>query len=312
MTGVEPFALVAMNAASVQAPRMKWIGTLALIAASLVANSVAFAQSPQPVVGESHEITVSYQTTQNSSDGSSGSSNGHDMTLERVIAVTDLGLELEYDLPQTATDEARARIWQYPARIFRPQSGPARLLNRDDLEARLDLWLAAAGWTREACGRWIFTWNAFRIECDPESVLATVEALDLRSVDLRDGATYRHPDTLGTGSLTRTMAGQDGASFSVELEVDADSVRRARAESDVAVGEIMQQPVTLEEALRERSDETISGSVQVTFDVDAAGAPTRRTVVTTLETVDADGVSGTDRSTVVLERRPVSGLHTQP
>ena len=155
------------------------------------------------------------------------------------------------------------------------------------------------------CGRWIFTWNAFRIECDPDSVIADLKAINLLTVDLREGDIYRHPETLRPGTLVRTMDGPDGATYSVKLEIDADAVRRSRAESDVAVGEIMQQPVTLETALRERSKETVSGTVEVTFDVDVSGRPTRRTMVTLVETAKPDGVSETDRQTTKVERRAV-------
>lgn len=277
--------------------------------ASLVATPPAFSQATRqsPVVGEQHEIITSYETASRSSDGSSGSSRGRDALLESVVAVSDLGLELEYGLPQAATPEERDRHWQYPARVLRASDGSFRLLNGSELEARLDRWLATAGWTREVCGHRIFTWNAFRIECDPQSVVDQIEALDLRSVDLRDGAAYRHPDTLGAGTLFRTDR-PDGARFAVELPPDAEAVRRARAESDVAVGEMMQQPVTFEDALRQRSQETISGTVAITFDVDAAGNPMRRQVVTNLETVDAEGVTETDRRTVTVERRPVTRL----
>lgn len=302
-----PEADIAIRPTGLHGGRMKRLHVTVMVTASLVAASGAFAQSPRssPVLGEQHEIITSYETARRGSDGSSGRSSGGNTLLESVIAVSDVGLELEYDLPQNATAEERARYWQYPTRVFRASDGDMRLLNAADLEANVDRWLASAGWTREVCGRWIFTWNAFRIECDPQSVVAEVEALDLRSVDLRDGATYRHPGTLGSGTLVRTD-GPTGVSFAVSLPVDTDAVRRGRAESDVAIGEMMQQPVSLEDALRQRSGETITGTVEVTFDVNAAGNPTRRTVVTTLETVDAESVTETDRQTVTLERRLVA------
>ena len=227
--------------------------------------------------------------------------------LERVIAVSNLGLELEFDLPTDAAEEDRARIWKFPARIFHSSDGVMRLLNGDDLEKRIDHWLAAAEMTREMCGRWIFTWNAFRVECDPKSVVADIEAINLLSTDLREGAVYQQPETLGSGTLSRISDGLNGATYTVRFAVDPDAVRRSRAESDVVVGEIMQDPVTLEAALDERSDESVSGTVEVTFDVDPSGNPTRRTVVTTLETVKPDGVRETDRRTVTVERRLASG-----
>ena len=104
-----------------------------------------------------------------------------------MIAARDTGIELEYDLSRDAKAEDRARIWQFPARVFKPSNGPMQLLNASELEARLEVWLKAAGWDRSVCGRWIFTWNAFRIDCDPQSIIKAIEAIDLWSFDLRVG-----------------------------------------------------------------------------------------------------------------------------
>lgn len=287
---------------------MNWIAIIAGLTVLLTATSAMAASSGfDPKAGEQHEITASYETSQQGSDGSSGSSGGRYAMLERVIAVSNLGVELEFDLPADATEEDRARTWKFPARIFHSTDGTLRLLNGDDMEKRIDRWLTAAGMTREMCGRWIFTWNAFRIECDPESVMADIEAINLLSTDLREGAAYQQPETLGSGTLSRISDGPNGATYTVTLAVDPDAVRRSRAESDVIVGEIVQDPVTLEAALDARSNESVSGTIEVTFDVDPSGNPTRRTVVTTLETVNADGVRETDRRTVTVERRLASG-----
>ena len=281
---------------------MNWIGIIAGVTATVAANCTFALSPPDPAVGDQHEIIVSYETSQQRSDGSSGSSSGRDVLLERVVAISSDGLELEFDLPNEATAEDRARVWKFPARVLQQSNGAIRLLNRDELEERVDRWLTAAELPRDMCGRWIFTWNAFRIDCDPDSVIAHIEAINLLTVDLREGATYRHPQTVGSGTLTLTSDGPNGATYSVKLEVDAEAVRNSRAESDVVVGEIMQRPVTLETALSERSKESLSGTVEVTFDVDASGNPTRRTVVTILETVTPDGVSETDRRIETVER----------
>lgn len=303
---LRPLVGVAIAATRVHCLCMKRIAIIAGLAVSLTATSaLALSPQPDPAVGDTHEIVVSYETSEQGSDGSSSSSSGQDAMLERVVAIGSLGLELEFDLPSDATTEERARVWKFPARVLSPSSGEMRLLNGHELEERVDRWLAAGDMTREMCGRWIFTWNAFRIECDPESVIADIEAINLLTVDLREGAAYRHPETLGSGTLSRKAGGPDGATYSVKLYVDADAVRRSRAESDVVVGEITQRPITLETALAERSRETVSGTVEVTFDVDASGNPTRRTVVTTMETFKPDGVSETARQTVTVERRVV-------
>ena len=284
---------------------------MAIIATLVLPANNARGESPQsaPKVGEEFEIEKRYETSQLTTDGS-GSSRGRDTILERVIGVSEGGLELKYDFPKDATAEDRVRNWQFPVRVFRLSSGPMQLRNRPELEARVDGWLKAAGWTRAVCGRWIFTWNAFRIECDPQSVIKTVAALDLRSADLREGAPYQETEARGPGTLTRKAAGPNGATFAVVMEIDPDGVRRARAESDVAVGEIMKQPVTLDAALRERAKESVSGTISVTFDTDSAGNVRRRTKVTKVETKGPDGRSESQTVTETVERRRVSGIST--
>lgn len=257
----------------------------------------------QPTVGERHEITKSYETSNEGGD-STGTSHGRDTIEERVIGTRQEGVELEYDLPSSATPEDRAREWIFPARVLRQGDGALRLLNRSELEARLERWLRAANWTREICGRWIFTWNAFRIDCDPESALDVVRTYDLRSVDLREGATYQVPEARGSGVLRRVSNGADGPTFTVVLDVDPDAVRRARAESDVAVGEIMRQPVTLEAALRRHAEEQVSGIIEVTFETDPAGNARRQTRVTRLEIVGPGGREIQSRTDIV-ERQPL-------
>lgn len=276
----------------------------------LLGTSAARAESPRaaPNVGEEYEISMRYETSEQTSDGSSGSSSGRNAILERVIGVREEGLELEFDLPKEATAEDRARSWQFPARVFRATDGSMQLLNRPELEARLDGWLKAAGWTRAACGQWIFTWDAFRIECDPESVIGTIEAFDLRSTGIREGAAYQAPEAQRPGTLSRKSAGPLGPTFVVVSEVDPDAVRRARAESDVAVGEMMQKPVTLDAALGERAKDAVSGTISVTFDTDPDGHIRSRTRVTQVETRRPDGGTESRTMTETVERRPVPGV----
>jgi hypothetical protein len=287
---------------------MKLSGFMGIIAALLFPAMVAGAGAspPAPQVGDTYEITITRESAQQGSHGSSGSSHDKDTIIERVIGLRPDGLELEYDLPKTSTADAKASNWQFPARIFKPFGGPMQLLNGPELEARVDGWLKAAGWSRTVCGHWIFTWNAFRIECDPQSVIKTVESFDLRSADLRDGTPYKETEAHDPGTLTRKVAGPDSTIFDVEMPVDPDAVRRARAESDVAVGEVMNKPVTLDAALRQRAREIVSGTISVTFETDSAGNVRRRTKVTKLDIKGPDGQSETETVTETLERRLIS------
>ena len=293
---------------STQSMSMKLIGFIGMIAALFLATIVAHAGglSPAPQVGDTYEVTLSRESARHGSDGSSGTSHDKDTIIERVIGLRADGLELEYDLPNAATADERAKTWQFPARVFKPIGGPAQLLNGPELEARVDGWLKTAGWPRTVCGHWIFTWNAFLIECDPQSVIKTVQSFDLRSADLREGDPYQETEALGSGKLARKATGPNGTSFAVEMPVDPDAVRRARAESDVVVGEIMKKPVSLDAALRERAKAIISGTISVEFEADSAGNVRRRTKVTKLDIAGPDGSSETETVTETLERRLIS------
>jgi hypothetical protein len=137
-------------------------------------------------------------------------------------------------------------------------------------------------------------------------VIKTVESFDLRSADIREGAPYQETDARGSGKLAKKAAGSGGATFAVEMPVDPDAVLRARAESDVVVGEIMNKPVSLDAALRERARENVSGTISVEFETDPAGDVRRRTKVTKLDITGPDGRSETDTVTETLERRLIS------
>jgi hypothetical protein len=277
---------------------------LALLVSFGVGHAGAIPQAPQ--VGDTYQVTLVKDSAQQGSNGSNGTSHDHYTLMEQVIGVRSDGLELQYDLPSSTPKEERTQNWQFPARVFKPVGGPARLLNGSELEARLDSWLKAASVSRTACGHWIFTWNAFRIECDPQSVLKTVEHYDLRSADLHEGALYRDSDAGSPGKLARKAGGADGETFAVEMPVDPDAVRRARAESDVILGEIMKKPVSLETALHERAEEVISGTISVAFETNPGGNARRRTRVTKLDIERPDGRSETQIVTETLERRPIA------
>lgn len=280
---------------------------IALILALLLPISTSFGDVLlyAPKVGDEYEITKSYETSSETSAGSSGSSSGSNALVERVIGVREGGFEIEYDLPNGASAEDRARTWQFPARVFRPSTGPMQLLNRTELEARVEAWLQAGGMTREACGRWIFTWNAFRIDCEPESVIDTLNSVDLRIEDLKDGALYEDTEAISPGMLEKTTAGENRETFAVTLQIDPDAVRRARAESDVVVGELVNEPVTLEGALSKRAKEVTSGTILVTLEADRMGNVWRRTMVTEMETTLANGQYERETATEIVERHPI-------
>lgn len=282
---------------------------MALTAALILPTYVAHAEPMQlrPQVGDAYEITMDREYSQLTNDGSSsGSSTDRDTITERVVGMREDGLELEYELPKGATAQDRASNWQFPVRVFKPFHGPLQLINGRELEVRVDRWLKHAKLTRAACGRWIFTWNAFRIQCDPQSVIQTLGQFDLGPSDLHDGTLYRNPKAREPAPLTRRVAGSDGATFIAEMAIDPDVIRHDLAETDVVVAEISGKTLTLDAALRARSTEAISGMIAVTFNTDSTGRVGRRSTVTTWEIKLPNGKSETQTVTEIIERRIIA------
>lgn len=249
-----------------------------LVAALIaLAAPVARAQNADQV-GDAYEINVQI-VSESRSEGSSGNSRSGYALVERVIAVRDGGVELEFDLPGDTSAEDRARSWQYPARVFKLAGEPFQLLNAPELEARVRTWLTHWQIPEEACGRWVFTWTAIKIECDPQSVLGALELFDLRPSDI---------------------------SGSVE-PVDPEPLRQERAESDVAVAQMLgETPPTLEAALQAHAADRYEGTITSTYETDAAGRVTGRTVVADLQITEADGSVERRTTTTTIERRRVT------
>lgn len=268
----------------------------------------ADAAAHKPRVGDTYEITINRESTQSGSDGSSGSSSDTDILVERVTAVRDAGLELEYDLPKNAAAEDRANNWKFPARIFRPSNGLAQLLNAAELESRVDPWLKGAKWTRAICGHWIFTWNAFYIDCDPQSVLPTIEAFGAGSSAIHDRDSYSDPNALTPQPVRRKSSTSTSDIFEVTLNINPAAVHRERAEAAVAVAKISRKTLSLDAALSSADAETISGTIFIAFDTDSFGAIWRRTKVTKMIIVKPDGQRETQTVTETLQRRLVETL----
>lgn len=276
--------------------RLAFLG-LAPILPTLAACAQPSARVPR--VGDTYEVAADRESSEQSNYGSSGSSSDRDTISARVIAVRDDGVELEYDFSKDTAPDERASTWQLPARVFRPAQGPIQLLNRPELEARVDPWLKRAGMTRAVCGHLIFTWNAFRIDCDPDSALRIVEYHDPDPPQLREGALYRDPDALEPAPLKKKA---DGKTYVVELKIDPERVRKERAKTDLSVAELSRKIVTAEDARRAHADEAISGTIAITFDTDSAGEVRRRTRIITIKSVNQDGRSETRTITETLER----------
>jgi hypothetical protein len=263
-----------------------------LAIALLALPAPAFAQQ----VGDTVQILRSFQTEEHDNRGSNGTTSDTDGMTERVVAMRDGGLELEYDI----TNEGdRSSSWQFPARVFKPAHGPLKLVNAAELESRVDGWLKSGGMTRAACGHWIFTWNAFRIECDPQTVLHTIQALQIEPEELREGAAFTLPEARAPAPLVKKSERR----YTAALTLDPERVRKQRADNDIAIAELNRTPLTPDAARRNHAGEIISGTIGVTFDLNADGHVQRRTIVTKQEIRSKDGRVETTVATEVLERR---------
>lgn len=273
---------------------------LKILALVALAGSVA-AQADPGEPGARYQLQIRHHGEYSSADGQ-GSSSGTDTIVVKVIALRDGGQELEFDLADAIEKEDRLVAWQLPARLFVAADGTRSLLNRSELEARRDQFLKANNWTSEACGHWLFTWTAFQIECDPDSIFGIVDDYALQPAKLADGALFSMPGAAGSAAMKCQLSGQGKQRCSVTLPIDAAAVRAELADSDVAVGEITGKPVSRADAVKARAATQVSGTIEVTLEADAQGVVTQRTVVTTMEKREASGESETSRSTAVTTR----------
>jgi len=286
---------------------MRWSHRAIPVIAGACALPAQLAGRPaEPRVGAVSVISRQVQTVQSDNRGSTSSTSNSDAFLERVVAVRADGVELEYDVARDGGLGAGGGSWQFPTRVFRPLRGPLQLVNTAELTARIDAWLKSAGLTRTACGHWAFDWNAFRIECDPKSALAAVEALNLHVADLRDGAAYSDPDAAKPATLKRTKTSPSGATYAVEATLDSERLRKQAVQNDLASAEIMRKPLTEKDAVHAHAGDKISGNVTVTLDVDGDGIVVRRTRRLTVQVAAPNGTVEVSTSTEVITRQPAA------
>ena len=265
-------------------------------------SAIPIAASSSARVGDSYEVISDRESSTDGPTVFKGSTSDRDAIVERVLAVRPDGVELEYDLPKDASADERRSQWQLPARIFQPLAGPPQLLNRAELEQRVDPWLKSGGMTRAACGHLIFTWNAFPIDCDPESAVKIAETFDLQPPELREGALFHDPQSAASARLVRKAINVNGSVYAASMTIDPDAIRLERAKTDVAIGEITRKPVLLSAALRSHASDSVTGTITITFEADASGQVQRRTKLTRYTITSAKGTE-TDVITETLDRK---------
>jgi hypothetical protein len=275
-------------------------GAVAMPATSNAASSAAKA-------GDVFEILLSYETRSEENGENSGSSSGHTTILERVLRFEENGVELEYEEPLEKDGRDKRGTWQLPVRIFRPFAGEPSLLNIAELEARVDPWLKKRKMPREACGHWYFTWNAFKIECDPASALGIVRQYDLWPANLSEGQLYHDADALAPMPLHLRDSDETGSTYAVELVIDPDKVKQAQAESAVVVAKIFGESKSPEDALNEQADHKISGTISVIIETNRDGLIMKRSQMMVVRIEKPDGETESRVSSRTVERQLYAG-----
>jgi len=257
----------------------------------LMAATPSAAQLPLAQPGERYEVRRIYKTETISTTGSSHSS-GSDTILVRIVNVSSAGTEREYDLPRSAKAEERERQWQLPVRILAATDGSRHILNVPEMKARLADWLKRGKMTTASCGQWIFTWNAFKIECDPQAVLAMVDDFTIAPPVLREGLPYADAGALAPAALTRVANDR----YAARLLVDPDAVKRDEAESAKVTAQILGPTASSMPSVRQAS-----GTIEVEFKTDRESRPLTRTRTATIDVVLSDGTTERRRSVETLE-----------
>lgn len=241
------------------------------------AIAIAALLTAAPAAAEEYVLALEYQTsTEGGQYGSSSSSSGRQAIAERVIAATPEGVEAEYALPFDPEEIRGNERWMFPARIRIAADGGKTLLNPDELAARNAAWLAEAKWPREVCSRWLFTWTAVQIRCDPEAAVEAVESYGMRPGRIAEGVPFALKGALGPVVLARGGEADGRVILSGSGPVDVAYLREGAARTALVVAEITGKTLTLDEAQAQAAAITASGTVSVTFEVDAAGMVWKR------------------------------------
>lgn len=281
-----------------------WLGIITavfLVSACVIGSS---GSSTPEIEGTDFKVRVSYEN-KSEGGGSEGSSRGHSTLVERILRAGKSGVLIEYDFSKDTTEEERLPEWRYPARILIELNGTARLMNADELETRNSDWRSRANISDDACGLWYFTWNAFKVECDPNSVIADLEAFRLPILHLNEGVEISEPGAVGAEPLLLTH--KNPHRFRADFDLDPEVIRQARAEEDVIVSQILGgDPITFEQALERRAEEEISGRLTTTLELDNQGRVVKRNRLSTIFIALPDGLSErqTSSQTTIREIQP--------
>lgn len=234
------------------------------------------------------------------------SSSGRQQLGERIIARGPQGTEAEYFLTSKKGEARGNDAWIFPVRILIAADGSKSVLNKAELEARVDVMLAKANWTRDACSRWYFTWNAFQVRCDPAAALEAIDAYGMSHGAINEGATIAINGVAQPVALSKSGERGDRILLRGSAKVDAQSIRESEAQTAMIVAEISGKAISLEAAKAQSATVDATGTVAIELEVDAAGLIWRRTNLTEVTVKGGKYGDEVRRSVQTIRRIPLA------
>jgi hypothetical protein len=258
-----------------------------------------------PATAQDYVLQLAYETETRGDDGEvTSSASGRQPIAEKVIAATPEGTELEYALPFDPEDVRGNERWMFPARMRVAPDGTLTILNTEELLARNAAWLAEAEWTTEVCSRWAFSWTAVQIRCDPEAAIEAVETYGMHPGRIAEGQPFALEGALGPVVLSRAGESEGRIVLTGSGPVDPAHIRKQEALGALVVAEVSGEQLTSEQAEARAAGITASGTLTVTFEVDASGMVWKREDRSEITLAGSEYRDGTTRARQTVTRLP--------
>lgn len=258
-----------------------------------------------PAAAQEYVLALEYQTsTEGGQYDSSSSSSGRQAIAERVIAASAEGTELEYSLPFDPEDVRGNDRWMFPARMRVAPDGAKTILNPDELLARSEAWLAEMEWPREVCSRWTFSWAAYQIRCDTAAAVEAVESYGMQPGRIAAGEPFALRGALGPVVLARAGERDGRVVLTGSGPVNPAFLRAEDARAALVVAEVSGEALPPEATAAAAAAITATGTVSVTFEVDAAGLVWRREDVSEYTLTGSRFNDGLSRARTTVTRLP--------
>lgn len=258
-----------------------------------------------PAAAQDYVLQLEYETETRGDDGEvTSSASGRQPIAERVIAASPEGMELEYSLPFDPEEIRGNERWMFPARMRVAPDGAKTILNPDELLARNAAWLAEADWPREVCSRWGFSWTAYQVRCDVEAAIEAADTYGMQPGRIAEGQPFALKGALGPVVLARAGEKDGRIVLTGTGPVDPAFIREREARGALVVAEVSGEALTPAEATAKTAAITATGTLTVTFEIDAAGLVWRREDRSEITLDGSEFSDGTTRARQTVTRLP--------